>query len=278
MHRLSSLATAVILFFCAHVLAQPSSRLPTAEQYRDLKATMQQFYDRGLVPSNIRKPDPVITIYNRPGEYDLYYCGEAGSYLGWFEDHPSRDPELYSLTELALRMVVWENDIRKLGVPEEVWRSTLNSFEASALQHPFEPGTDAYGRSIASLAAELNARNVRAGRSLPKFVKEGGCGGGEIQVHFALKPADGQLFLIPVFLYKLCQAQNLNPSDLRSCDRWKEVLNGEVSYASGDYMYMAHWSDGVVRCGSIGFNNFDKHQEGTIEITKFRSPECKPAW
>jgi hypothetical protein len=80
-----------------------------------------------------------------------------------------------------------------------------------------------------------------------------------------------------VFLYKLCQAQHLNPSDLKSCDRWTEVIHGAASHVSGDYMYLARWSDGSVRCGSLGFTSQD--QEGkTFQITKMRSPECNPGW
>jgi hypothetical protein len=95
-------------------------------------------------------------------------------------------------------------------------------------------------------------------------------------VHFALKPADGQLFLIPIFLYKLCQVQHLSPADPKSCDRFKEVFSGGVSYVSGDYVYLARWADGVVRCGSLDINKFKS--DSTIEITKLRSPECSPGW
>jgi hypothetical protein len=268
-----------ILAICsAYVLAQTSTGFSPAEQYRAIKTTVQQFYDRGLVPSNIRKPEPVITRYNRPGEYDLFYCGEAVEYLGWFEDHPSSDQELLALTDLALRMVVWESDVRKLGVPDEVWRPVLEKYESAALRHRGTNSEEERINTIGQLAAELNAQNARAGRSRPKFVTEGGCGAGEIEVHFALKPPNGQLFLIPVFLYKLCQAQKLSPTDPKRCDRWKEVFNGSVSYASGDYVYLARWADGVVRCGSLGINNFVRKRDSTIEITKLRSPECSPGW
>ena len=273
MHRPICLVVCWILISISRVVAQTSTGFSRSEQYRAIKVIVQQFYDRGLVPTNIQihKPGEVITRYNRPGEYDMFYCGEAGQYLGWFGDHPSGDKQITGLTDLALRIVVWENDIRKLHVPDEVWRPAVQKFESAALA-----GKE--GLNISQLAAELNARNARAGRTRPKFVTEGGCGAGEIEVHFALKPPDGQLFLIPVFLYKVCQVQQLSPTDPKSCDRWKEVFGGTVSYVSGDYVYQARWADGVVRCGSLGFNQFNKKQFGTIEITKLQSLKCSPGW
>jgi hypothetical protein len=234
-----------------------------------MKGIFQQFYDRGLVQSNIRKGPP-DSKFNRPGEYDMGGCVDAVQYLGSFSDHPSLDVNLANLMDLAMNMVVWEHDFRTLGLPEEIWRPVLGKY-ASAI-------VDGHDEGLGQLMAELNAANAHVGRSVPKFVRVGGCGEGEIQVHFALDPADGQLFLIPVFLFKLCQAQKLSPTDFKSCDRWKEVFNETVSYASGDYVYLARWADGVVRCGSLGVNNFREKEFKTIQITKIRSPECHPAW
>lgn len=264
-----------ILVLCSpYVPAQTSTGFTVADQYQAIKIIVQQFYDRGLVPSQIRKPGPVNDKFNPPGVYSLSFCTDAVQYLGSFSDHPfrekSEDKEVATLTDLALEVVVWENDFRKLGFPEEIWRPVLEKYESAGLAQP--------GESTQQLAAELNAANARAGRSLPKFATLGGCGSGEIEVHFALNPPDGQLFLIPVFLYKVCQAQKLSPTDLKSCDRWKEVFNGSVSYASGDYVYLARWADGIVRCGSLGINNFQQKSFGTIEITKLQSPQCNPGW
>ena len=273
-----ALCLAILAFSTCHVTAQTSSGFSPQQQYGAIKDTLKQFLNRGLVPSNIKKPDRVPTPFNRPGEYDLFYCGDAVDYLGWFEDHRSGDQSLHALTNLALQMVVWESDIRKLGVPDQVWQPVLEKYEASGIEHAREPTEEERSKAIDELANELNARNGRTGRTRPKFVSKGGCGSGGIEVRFALTPADGQLFLIPVFLYKLCQAQKLNPEDLRSCDRWKEVFSGGVAYASGDYVYLARWSDGVVRCGSLDVKKFTQNRDSTIEITKLRSPECRPGW
>jgi hypothetical protein len=45
-------------------------------------------------------------------------------------------------------------------------------------------------------------------------------------------------------------------------------------------MYLARWTDGVVRCGLLTYDDFDKSMEkekSILVITKLRSPECSPA-
>jgi hypothetical protein len=129
-----------------------------------------------------------------------------------------------------------------------------------------------------TMAAALNKYRQQSDPSLPTFiVKECAGGEGTVEVHIDLQPPEGQIFLIPVFFYKLCEAQHLDPADPRSCDRWTEVLRGTAEYVSGDYMYLARWTDGSVRCGPLGFNSRDLEGK-TLQITKLRSPECDPGW
>jgi hypothetical protein len=165
-------------------------------------------------------------------------------------------------------------DFRKLGIPGEVWEPIVSRYEEAAVR---DPNSDPIRKTQDQLVVELNRYRAEKQPSLPVFNTKGRCGSGEIEVHIALAPPDGQLFLIPVFLFKLCQAQHLNPSDTKACDRWIEVLNGTASWVSGDYMYMARWSDGSVRCGPLGFASIRKNGE-TFSITKMRSPECKTDW
>jgi hypothetical protein len=252
--------------------AQTSSALVKdnpAEQYKAVKATMQQFYNSGFLPSNIK--------FSRKGEYDMGNCGESSEFLGEFERQNRPDQNLGNLVDLAITIVTWESDLRTLGVPENVWGPVLTGYENTALA---QGGTLREDQTFAAhdrLLAALNGYRQQSNRTLPKFVIRGGCGSGEVQVHISLMPPDGQLFLIPVFLYKLCQAQNLNPSDPRACDRWTEVLNGAAAYVAGDYVYMARWADGSVRCGPLGFTsaNMDGKE---FSITKMRSSECKAGW
>lgn len=257
---------------CALSFAQTSSELvksdPT-EQYQAVKATMQQFYDRGLLRSHIP--------FSGSGEYDLANCVEAGDFTGSFEGSNSRGKDISSPVNLAIRMVIWENDFRRLGVPDAVWKSFTSYYEVSSLP-PFTPLTEKQELAFNDrLVAALNRYRQQSGKPLPKFVIEGGCGSGEIEVHIALSPPDGQLFLIPIFNFKLCEVQHLNPADIKSCDRWKEILNGSAAYVAGGYMYQARWADGSLRCGLLGFTNANVGGK-TYSIAKIRSPECNLGW
>lgn len=256
---------------CTVVLAQTSSimvKADPAQQYEAVKKTMQSFYERGLVSSHIESHN---------ADYDVWVCAEPAEFEGEAEYPDSKSEDLPNLVDLAETTVVWRNDFRKLGVPPEVWESVVRSYEDARLKNGARLSEAQEEAGKKRIAAALNSYRRLSKPSLPRFVVEGGCGAAEIEVHLELRPPNGRLFLIPVFLYKLCQAQHLNPADPRSCDRWTEVLNGTASYVSGDYVYMARWTDGSVRCGPLGFKSND--QEGkTFAITKMRNPECNPGW
>jgi len=277
MSRYMSFVSGCILVLSSIPLAaQTSANFSRADKYKAAKAVLQQFYEKGELGSGIDSDDR--------GEYDTSAarpCQEPTEYLGSFQDDSKHDPvekpqhkndDIADFVLDAVDMVIWENDLRKLGVPEYIWRPVLDRYEASIL-NPKQKSID--------VTAQLNAAMVRAGRSKPKFVYHPGCGSGGADVHFTLKPADGQLFLIPVFLYKLCQVQHLSPLDFKSCDRWKEIFSERVWAVSGDYMYVARWTDGVVRCGLLTYGDFSKSFEkenSILVITKLRSPECNPAF
>ena len=253
---------------CSVVLAQSSSRMVKADpdrQYEAVKQAMQSFYERGLLTSTIGE-------HGAHAEYDLWSCTDPAEFMG------DSGLDLTDFVMLAATTVIWRNDFRKLGVPPIVWEGPVSSYESAALKHGGQLSNAQEEAGKKQIAAALNNYRRQSKPSLPRFIVEGGCGGaGEVEVHLTLQPPDGRLFLIPVFLYKVCQAQHLNPNDPGTCDRWTEVLNGTASYVSGDYIYMARWSDGAVRCGPLGFNN--EVQEGkTFAITKMRNPECNPGW
>ena len=260
--------------------AQTSSVLitnDTREQYKLVKATLEQFAAKGMTMGALSTGSPTM------GSYDLRQCIDTTNYIPYFGKQEGRkDEELEYLLGTAMRFVTWENDFRKLGIPASVWEPILQSGEEEALrnhiQHaPIDQQFKQRGATEQQLAAALNRYRDEKNPSLPKFYVRGGCGSGEVEVHLALTPPDGQLFLIPVFLYKLCEAQHLNPADRKACDHWTEVMNGAASYVSGDYVYLARWSDGTERCGPLGFKS--PHENGkTFSITKVRSPECSPGW
>ncbi len=273
---ISLVAFCVLVLGSVSLRAQSSTSFDRADKYQAAKAVLQQFYEHGVVPSNINQDD------QKEGVYDLLNCQEYGYYMGFLnEDQSGSKPiakqendDLPDLMEIALNVVIWENDLRKLGVPEGTWRPVLDEYEANNLTAK----SDAIDADVPQLAAQLNARMTSAGRSRPKFVERGGCGSGGADVHFELNPPDGQLFLIPVFLYKVCQVQRLVPTDFKSCNRWKEVFTASVPSLTGDYVYLARWADGVVRCGSVSEDDFWKKNDSTIVITELRSPQCSLAW
>jgi hypothetical protein len=276
------LAAGCFLALCTiYLAAQTSASFSRADKYRAAKTILQQIYDQGVLYSDIERNDN-----GEVEEYDLMgtTCQEPSQYLGSFESenvttgerterpqHKNDDIAAFILDEVNI--VVWQNDLRKLNIPDSVWRPVLDIYEASIIN----PKAKSFERE--TMAAALNRRMTRAGLSKPKFVVGSGCGSGGAMVHLALQPADGQLYLIPVFLYKLCQAQHLSPLDFKSCDRWKEIFSERVWAVSGDYMYLARWADGVVRCGKLTYDDIDKSGwDGILTIAKLRSPECSPVF
>jgi len=257
---------------CAIAPAQSSSdlgKVSPAEQYRAVKATMQQFYDRGLLRSAISTLDPK--------QYDIANCSEPGDFTGTFEGQGNRGKDLTQSMYVAIVVVTWENDFRRLGIPEEVWKPLLSSYEEGELRESGKWSEKEIFAFHDRLLAALNGYRAQSNPSLPKFVGRGGCGSGEIEVHFSLSPPDGQLFLIPVFLFKLCEVQRINPADVKACNRWTEVLTGSAAFVVGGYMYQARWSDGSIRCGPLEFKNANVDGK-TYSIAKMRSPECNLGW
>ena len=80
--------------------------------------------------------------------------------------------------------------------------------------------------------------------SVPAFVNEPGCGAGSVKVTFKTQPPGGHLRLITTFDWSLCQAQGTDPWD-DNCRGWSEVVTEKVN-VSGEYHYIATWSDGTV--------------------------------
>jgi hypothetical protein len=281
MRTLIFLTTVCLVAFCTISLAaQNSATFSSADKYRAAKIVLQQFYDQGDLSSQVGK-DGLI-----PDEYDLTgtTCLMADDFIGSYRDDSGdkaidkpqhRNDDIADFVKDAVDIVTWENDFRKLKIPESVWRPFIDADESTIID------LNAKEFILTKQMSALNKRMKKAGLSKPIFVYQPGCGSGGEDVHFALQPKDGQLFLIPVFLYKLCQIQHLNPLDFQSCDRWKEILDEQVWDVSGDYMYIARWSDGVVRCGKFSYGDFRSVAEKPNElftITKLRSPGCSPAF
>jgi hypothetical protein len=88
-----------------------------------------------------------------------------------------------------------------------------------------------------ALASALNAYREREHKSIPEIRVSGekctGAGGQTVTI--TTDPHDGRVSLIPIFFYKLCKAQKIDPNDDDACDRWREVPKGVERTLSGDY-------------------------------------------
>lgn len=225
-------------------------------QYYVIKRTMQQFYDSGALASNVstKAGDP----------YDLINCRPSGTdFLG--RAHDDSEP-IGWLANLASTVVLWRSDLRKIGYPESVWRPVLIEFEDAAVPQLVRPGGlpanyDAFSeKQYKRIAAALNKHRRESNPALAEIVIVGECGAGEIGIKVATEPRNGQVLFIPVFFHELCKAQRLDPDDPRSCDRWREAVDGVLFDVAGDYFYRAQWPDGAAKRGRLSFTNLKDGQ------------------
>ena len=99
------------------------------------------------------------------------------------------------------------------------------------------------------LAAKMEAKRKQLQPRKPRIIYEDSCGGGQSEFTVALSPANGRLWLINAFAFKVCERNVPDPWDHRACG-WNEFATGEKSAFSGRYMYEARWPDGGVRRGA----------------------------
>jgi hypothetical protein len=243
--------------------AQTSSGLVASnpeQQYYVVKRSLQAMYDRGEIGGHFSPGDE---------QYDLVLCLDIYDYLGPFDE---ADRKIGDLAYLAMEIVIWRNDLKSLGYPEQVWRPKLIEYESQQLNAVVHSASriDKFDVSTVrlqkQLVAALNDFRRQSRQSLKEVVAEGGCGAGEISVHVSLEPRNGRVFFIPLFFYQLCQMQQLDPDNPDRCDRWHEALDGQLAYLAGYYRYLARWPDGATRKGTISVkvNDADK----TVVIRK----------
>lgn len=235
--------------------AQTSSQLTKLEitsQYNLLKDRFQHVYDEEKYSQlNYKR-------YNH-NFYVVDTCKgpPAADFVGEPRDDDDDNDPVYDLSDAALVVVMWTNDFRRLGYPEEIWRPIVEAYENSELvwASSQDGPNDPYGTASDQLVATLNHYRHRFNPSLPRAIHDDGCGAGDEGVKISTDPKDGRAFFIPVFFYKLCQAQKIDPNDTSRCDRWFEAMDGHLTYLAGAYHYLIRWSDGTVREGLL---NFDK--------------------
>jgi hypothetical protein len=208
--------------------------------YQAAKQAMQRLYDR----------------YEKKSRFSNSICTYAGDHLGEqaFDKH---DDQLIVVADLAYRVVYLSNDLRRLGYPSAVWQGILSAYEQEALNHlSSQPNLrEATGRLYAFSGKLGNSlRDYRL--SHPGLGDEylgGECGDAEIEAKIVTQPQASQVLFTPSFYYELCVAQKIDPEDTKRCNRWREAVDGKVEYVSGDYHYIARWSDGTTRRGTFRF-------------------------
>ena len=290
------LAGAVLLgrpAFPSAVLAQPAPAVADQpwypDGYRDLRiaaALQAETFPRELELM-------VIEDFDDPQAktYDLIDCDP-------FYDVPEDlDERSADQAQLALDISKMRAEFQRLGYASDIYDQPLLEYERFMLAG-VEPG---WGRRLAALmakypdgvsedfysdggteedamllgtgmlgalAAEMNSRRMRLSPRQPRFVVEGGCGAGEAEFTIRMVPANGELWLINAFAFRVCERKVDDPWNHNAC-RWSQYGAGDSTFASGRYMYEARWPNGAVQRGArVLEGSFE--EDGDASVITFR--------
>ena len=214
--------------------------------------------------------------------YDVIDCNLAYD-LSWEMDSYQRQ-----IGSLALDIARMRSEFARIGYPQAVYDRPLIDYERAALaafaaERPDrlanpenyrirgEDGED-YGESVdmqdwellGALAEAMDAKRAALSPRLPRIVSEGGCGAGEEEFEIKLVPANGSLWLINAFAFRVCERKVANPWNHQACG-WSEFQAGDSTFASGRYMYEARWPNGTVKRGARVLQaDFDNDETGAV--------------
>jgi hypothetical protein len=274
----------------AEAAAQPAPAIPDQswypEGYRDLRiaaALQAQTFPRAedlMVVEDFDDP--------RARTYDLIDCDP-------FYDVPEGlDEAEAERVQLALDMSKMRAELARIGYPREVYDQPLLDYERWMLtgvapawarrllglmdKYPEgeiegfagseEEGLLLGNGTLGALKDELEARRTRLSPRLPRFVVEGGCGAGEEEFEIRLVPANGELWLINAFAFRVCERKVADPWNHRACG-WTQYAAGDTTFASGRYMFEARWPDGTVRRGARVLQaDFDSDEAGAVTFRR----------
>jgi len=210
----------------------------------------------------------VNTNLSGESSYDLNDCNNGKIYVP-----DSESTLLLAFADLGYRVSVWRRYFPRLGYPEDVWSPVVNNFEEKALDailrtngrislwHLFPFHDDS---SLGGMRPAINPIFERYRQSHPEvgvIVTHDSCGDNVPSLAVHTDPPGGRTIFIPTFFHALCKAQGMDPDDPSVCDRWREPLDGKLTYVAGDYFYRVEWSDGKVQSGRLQyFDYFDDKQ------------------
>ncbi|WP_372935884.1 hypothetical protein [Mariniphaga sediminis] len=268
---LSSLFLSIII---SPIFAQTSYSLIVDSpkyQYYNLKKTFIDMINENEIELYLDNSNiDTLYIFNRCRDKPWYSGSE---YLGLYD---SNDPAKV-LADLAFEIARLEITFIRIEYPEFVWRDLLNKCEERLLPVYInligKKGNEAtagweiesviYWNYMLKLMEAMNDYRDQYEKTLPYMDpdRQANCGAGEISVYVKTEPSDGRVFFIPVFFYKLCENQNIDPNNFELCDRWNEPIEGQLFEIAGDYFYFAYWPDGVTRTGRF---TMTKYSDGDI--------------
>jgi hypothetical protein len=228
----------------AAMLASTGKAAGQAEDYPTFKRAFQAMVDKGEIK---------VSADREGGAVDLMDCSYGASYLG-----ADATDQSFALANLAYEIVRLKALMVRLGYPESVWRPYLLELERQPAES-FQGG----GEHLEPLSKILN-RYRQSAPELPKVRVVGECGEGEVGIRIATRPSGGRVHLIPIFFYRLCEIQKVDPDDVRRCDHWREPVEGALLEVSGDYFYQASWPGGGRSQGKLSFTNLEYGQTVTI--------------
>jgi hypothetical protein len=275
-----ALIVLLIAFWSSAAHPETSATL-TASHVRATYAIIKE-----MTKSELKEKGSLGEVYRRPSKTaEDYLLWADFGYCEWHERFLSsvftgyKDAfAIHLISGLAINVSRWSRDLQTIGYPANVWKPLIEEFEKSHLEklttinfvklRPKSITPDRHGifyskfeneyqEEAQVLASALNDYAEREHKSLPKIFLSGekctGAGGQVVTI--LTDPSAGRVSLIPIFFYKLCRAQGIDPYDRYACDRWREIPRGVSRMVSGDYRYVVDWGDGEQREGTLPFNS-----------------------
>ena len=195
--------------------------------------------------------------------YDVVDCNLA------YDLPYDMDPYERHLGALAIDVARMRHELAQLGYAREVYDQPLLDYERAVLEtmeapeelaaaaRKLDPNSEEYDgfsggaelqdwELLGVLAEAMEERRARLNPRLPRIVSEGGCGAGESEFEIRMVPANGELWLINAFAFRVCERKVANPWDHNAC-AWTQYQEGDSTFASGRYMYEARWGSTVKR-------------------------------